>query len=52
MHILFPAEWATDSLKLPEYLNANHKQKMKEAFQDTKGILTKYNPLIILNTVK
>ena len=52
MHILFPAEWATDSLKLPEYLNANHKQKMKEALEDTKNILTKYNPLILLNSVK
>ena len=52
MHVLFPAEWATDSLKLPAYLNANHKQKMKEALEDTKSILTKYNPLIILNSVK
>ncbi len=52
MHILFPAQWAKDSTKLPEFLNASHKQKMAEAFEDTKLILTKNNPSIQLNSVK
>jgi len=52
MHIIFPSQWAADSTKLPGFLNASHKQKMEEAFNDTKLILTKYNPYILLNTVK
>ena len=52
MHILFPANWANDSSKLPVFLNAMHKQKMEEAFEDTKLVLSKYNPLILLDTVK
>jgi poly-gamma-glutamate capsule biosynthesis protein CapA/YwtB (metallophosphatase superfamily) len=51
MHILFPAQWASDSTKLPSFLNASHKQKMTEAFEDTKSIITKYNPEITLKTV-
>lgn len=50
MHIIFPANMAFDTLKLPAYLQASHQQKMQEAFNDTKSIITKYNPLILLNT--
>lgn len=52
MHVLFPAEWSKDSLKLPVYLTDLHRKKMEEAFEDTKLILTKYNPSILLNSVK
>ena len=51
MHILFPAQWASDSTKLPSFLNTSHKQKMTEAFEDTKSIITKYNSQITLKTV-
>ena len=52
MHILFPAQWSFDSIKLPDFLNSAHKQKMLEAFSDTKFILTKYNPTLELNSIK
>lgn len=52
MHILFPAQWATDSIKLPNFLNISHHQKMIEAFNDTRQILTKYNTDLKLNSVK
>lgn len=52
MHILFPAQWATDSAKLPDFLNTAHHQKMTEAFNDTRQILTKYNTDLKLNSVK
>lgn len=52
MHILFPAQWASDSTKLPSFINASHKQKMMEAFEDTRAILTKYNPLLQLKSEK
>lgn len=49
MHIIFPAEYANDSLKIPPFLNSTHKRKMAEAFEDTKAIMTKYNKTIQLN---
>lgn len=52
MHILFPAQWASDSTKLPSFLNQSHQQKMLEAFNDTRLILTKYNSELKLNSVK
>lgn len=52
MHILFPAQLANDSSKLPSFLNATHKQKMREAFEDTKLMITKYNSQTQLNSVK
>jgi len=52
MHILLPAQWATDSTKLPDFLNTSHHQKMLEAFNDTKQVLTKYNTDLKLNSVK
>jgi poly-gamma-glutamate synthesis protein (capsule biosynthesis protein) len=52
MHIVFPAQLVFDSLKMPVYLNSNHKQKMEEAFHDTKLIFEKYNPTIFLNTLQ
>lgn len=52
MHIVLPAQLYADSLHLPDFLNASHKLKMEEAFQDTKHVLTKYNPYILLNSIK
>lgn len=52
MHIVFPSEWASDTTKLPAYLTNSHRQKMNEAFEDTKAILTKTNKTILLNSVK
>ncbi|MBI3517757.1 MAG: CapA family protein [Bacteroidetes bacterium] len=52
MHILFPAQWASDSTKLPVFLTKNHLQKMQEAFDDTRLILTKYNTFLKLKSVK
>ncbi len=52
MHVLFPAQWSSDTTKLPYFLNAIHKQKMMEAFNDTKQILTKYNTDLKLNSVE
>lgn len=52
MHIVLPAAWAMDSTKLPAFINTNHKQKMKEAYEDTKLILTKNNSLLQLESVK
>lgn len=52
MHLVFPAQWYHDSLKLPHFLTSSHQQKMKEAFEDTKGIITKNNQFIQLETVK
>ena len=43
MHVLFPAQWGTDSTKLPSYLTKSHIIKMNEAFEDTKKMLTSYN---------
>jgi poly-gamma-glutamate capsule biosynthesis protein CapA/YwtB (metallophosphatase superfamily) len=41
-HIVFPAEMAiTDSLSLPPYIDAAARQKMKEAFEDTRVMVTK-----------
>lgn len=52
MHIILPAQWSQDSTKLPNFINASHKQKMEEAFQDTKHMMTKNNPSLLLNSVK
>ena len=52
MHVLFPAQWALDSTKLPTFLSKSHQQKMQEAFDDTKLILTKDNPSLSLRIAK
>lgn len=52
MHIILPAHLATDTLRLPEFINASHKQKMIEAYNDTKNTITKYNPFISPEVVK
>lgn len=52
MHIVFPADMYSDSLRLPKYLNEGHKQKMQEAFNDTKQVLSKYNQNIGLKVEK
>lgn len=52
MHILFPAQWAADSTRLLDFITKGHQQKMQEAFEDTKIMLTKYNPELRLNSVK
>ena len=52
MHILFPAQWGIDSTKLPTFITKSHQQKMQEAFEDTKAMMTKTNPQLKLNLVK
>lgn len=52
MHVIFPAEWYADTTRLPAYLNTGHRQKMEEAFHDTKHVFTKYNPYISVGAVK
>lgn len=49
MHVLFPAQWGVDSTKLPSYISKFHQQKMQEAFNDTKLMMTKTNPELTLN---
>jgi hypothetical protein len=52
MHVLFAAEIALDSTKLPVFLTKVHQQKMIEAYNDTRVILTKNNPQLLLKSVK
>jgi poly-gamma-glutamate synthesis protein (capsule biosynthesis protein) len=52
MHILFPAQWGNDTVKLPAFLTTTHQQKMVEAFEDTKKILTNNNPQLLLYSLK
>jgi poly-gamma-glutamate capsule biosynthesis protein CapA/YwtB (metallophosphatase superfamily) len=52
MHVLFPAQWGLDSTKLPVFISKSHQQKMKEAFDDTKSIMTKTNSELKLNLLK
>ncbi len=52
MHILFPAQWVSDSTKLPDFITKNHQQKMAEAYTDTKNILTKYTTLLQVDSLK
>lgn len=51
-HIIFPAQWGKDTNKLPDFLTSSLKQKMVEAFDDTKNMLTKDNPCLKLDSVK
>ncbi len=52
MHILFPAQWGSDSTKLPSYITKSHIIKMNEAFEDTKKMLTNNNASLKLNSTK
>ncbi len=52
MHIILPAQWAYDSIKLPSFISENHRKKMQEAFEDTKMIFTKNNAHILLHSSK
>ncbi len=52
MHILFPAQWSADSTKLPAFISKSHQQKMKEAFDDTRLMMTKTNSELKLNLLK
>jgi poly-gamma-glutamate capsule biosynthesis protein CapA/YwtB (metallophosphatase superfamily) len=52
MHVIFPAQLYADTIRLPAYLNASHRQKMEEAFDDTKRVFTRYNPYIYVGAVK
>ncbi len=52
MHILFPSEWGSDTTKLPLFITPSHYQKMRQAFDDTKEVLTKNNPSLQLKSVK
>ncbi len=51
MHIVFPAQYSADSIKLPAFLTGEHIFKMKEAFNDTKSTIQKYNPEINVKSV-
>lgn len=51
MHIVFPAEmYANDSL--PAFLDKESKEKMQQAFEDTRSIMTKYTKEIKLESIK
>lgn len=52
MHIVLPAEMAKDTAKLPAFINASHREKMMQAFKDSKLILTKNNSLLQLEMLK
>lgn len=52
MHIVFPAQLVQDSTMLPKFITTIHRQKMREAFDDTKQILTKNNRSLLLDSVK
>jgi poly-gamma-glutamate synthesis protein (capsule biosynthesis protein) len=52
VHIIFPAQWGIDTTKLPDFIMSYQKQKMVEAFNDTKTMLTQDNPGLKLDTVK
>ena len=52
MHILFPAQWNADSTKLPSFITKSHQQKMQEAFDDTRLMMTKTNSELKLNLLK
>ena len=45
MHIVFPAEYCLKD-SLPEYIEDSLKKKMREAFEDTKEIMTKKSPKV------
>lgn len=51
-HIIFPADMVNDTIMLPEFLHSSHIQKLKEAQEDTKTILTKYNSDIQKKSLK
>ncbi len=51
-HIVFPAQLAKDSSQLPDFLTTSHIQKMLEALEDTKAMMTKRNSNLKLNTLK
>lgn len=52
MHIVFPAQLYNDTTKLPSFINLTHQQKMEEAFNDTYRIITKYNPIILIENLE
>jgi len=52
VHIIFPAQWGIDGKNLPDFITSSQKQKMVEAFNDTKSMLSKDNPGLKLNLVK
>lgn len=52
MHIVFPAEmYQADSL-LPAFLDKESKEKMAQAFNDTKAIMMKYTQKVKLESVR
>lgn len=48
MHVILPAQLALDSTKLPYFITKSHQNKMIEAFEDTKSVISKNNPSINL----
>jgi hypothetical protein len=51
MHIVFPAEMHSDTL-LPDFFDKESKEKMAQAFEDTKAIMTKYTSNVRLESVR
>jgi len=51
MHIIYPAQLATHD-SIPAFIDADQKSKMKEAFEDTKLMMTRYTSKINLVEVK
>jgi len=51
MHIIFPSEYCLKD-SLPDYLSDSLKKKMKEAFEDTKEVITKKSARIKMQSVK
>lgn len=51
-HIIFPVDLVNDTTTLPDFLHSSHIQKLKEAQEDTKTILTKYNADIQKKSLK
>lgn len=47
-HIVFPAQLYDQPAQLPEVISDSMKLKMKEAFDDTKGIINKYGNFVEL----
>ncbi|MEM7041069.1 MAG: CapA family protein, partial [Bacteroidota bacterium] len=49
-HVILPAEWGFRDLDLP-YLNAKDRAKMRQAFEDTRTVLTRYTDQIQLRSM-
>mgnify|MGYP003340062555 FL=1 len=52
MHIVFPAEWSVNNKHLPDYLDNELMNKMKQSFEDTDEIINRYGPSVKLKAIK